>query len=57
MRIHAVNMVSVAFVLAGTACCAVAAWAFADASDLAGVFWGTLAAAMLAASVRMAGRR
>ncbi len=57
MRIDAVNIASAGLVLVGSACAWLAAWAFTDANDLGGVFWGTLAAAALAAAVRMTGRR
>jgi len=57
MRVQAVNVIAAALVLSGSVASLFAAWSFTDANDIAGAFWGTLAAAMLAAAVRMAGRR
>jgi hypothetical protein len=52
VRANAVDIASAGLALGGAVCCAFAAMGFADANDLAGLFWSALAAASLTAAVR-----
>jgi hypothetical protein len=49
---NAVDIASIGLVLTGAIASALAAMGFADSNDLAGLFWGALAAASLSAAVR-----
>jgi uncharacterized membrane protein YeaQ/YmgE (transglycosylase-associated protein family) len=57
VRANAVDIMSAFLGLGGAVFCGLCAGAFADANDLAGLFWAALGAASLSAAVRMTRRR